>query len=166
MRFSGLILSSKSLLGISMGCFIACASPMANAKDATLKRITGIVGECRVQLAAEFAPCDKDVIWMELTNGRALLIFKKDKTLYTLSGGRDRQPNLEDFYLGIDTFRLAVDGVEKKADMKMEGECHFSINKDASKFYYIKCEIYNRAKGSRYNLYLENIVSFDRTEPK
>ena len=166
MRFSRLIPSSSSVLGLSIGCFIACATPIANAKDAALKRITGLVGECRIELGSGFTPCDPNVIWMELTNGRALLIFKKDKTIYTLSGGRDRQPNLEDFYQGIDTFRLAVDGVEKKKDMKMEGECHFSINKDASKFYFIKCEVYNRAKGSRYNLYLENIISFDRQEQK
>ena len=166
MKIGRLILLSRTILGISIGCFMACATPIANAKDASLKRITGLVGECRIELGSGFTPCDPHVIWTELTNGRALLIFKKDKTIYTLSGGRDRQPNLEDFYQGIDTFRLAVDGVEKKKDMKMEGECHFSINKDASKFYFIKCEVYNRAKGSRYNLYLENIVSFDRQEPK
>jgi hypothetical protein len=47
-------------------------------------------------------------------------------------------------------------------DSGMEGECHFHMNKEASKFFYIKCDVYNRSKGTLYNFYLEDIKSFSR----
>ena len=48
------------------------------------------------------------------------------------------------------------------ADGGMEGECHFNLNEDATKFFYIKCDVYNRKKGSYYKFYLENIHNFER----
>jgi hypothetical protein len=46
-------------------------------------------------------------------------------------------------------------------DHGMEGECHFSLNKEATVFHSIECDVYNRAKGSMYNLHLESISKTD-----
>jgi hypothetical protein len=53
-------------------------------------------------------------------------------------------------------------GHEEAVDRDMEGECHFRLNKSATKFYDIKCDVYNRAKGSMYNFYLNKIIRFNR----
>ena len=44
----------------------------------------------------------------------------------------------------------------------MEGECHFRLNRSASKFYSIRCDVYNRKVGFAWNFYLDSIESFDR----
>jgi hypothetical protein len=46
----------------------------------------------------------------------------------------------------------------------MEGECHFRMNKEATRFYDIQCDVYNRTKGSIYNFYLENIAGMSHPE--
>jgi hypothetical protein len=51
---------------------------------------------------------------------------------------------------------------EEAVDHNMEGECHFRMNKSATRFFDIKCDIYNRAKRPIYNFYLEKIQKFDR----
>jgi hypothetical protein len=101
------------------------------------------------------------VAYVQLGNGRSLVTFQKDRVVFTLAGGRDRQPNLENYYLSIDTLRLKNGEGQEDEDRGMEGECHFSLNKDATVFYFVKCDIYNRAKGSLYNFYLERITKTD-----
>lgn len=53
-------------------------------------------------------------------------------------------------------------GRSPSEDNDMEGECHFPLNKEASKFFSVKCDIYNRRKSLNYNFFLESITSFDR----
>jgi hypothetical protein len=82
--------------------------------------------------------------------------------LFELSGGKDRQPNLTNYYLSVDTLRIKRGKDDWVEDRGMEGECHFRMNKEATKFFNIKCDIYNRSKGSMYNFYLEDIKNFSR----
>lgn len=99
---------------------------------------------------------------MNLANGRSVFTFARGKdNVFSLSGGKDRQPNLQNYYLSVDTFRIHS-GKTDASDTQMEGECHMHMNPDATKFYEIKCDVYNRAKGTLYKFYLENITSFDR----
>ena len=127
-----------------------------------------LTGKCRLQLVEGFFPCDSKVLFAQLANGRSLLTFikhEKDKEyLFTLSGGTDRQPNLENYYLGIDTFRIKIGDADEISDDGMEGECHFRMNKTATDFYSVKCDIYNRPKGTLYNFYLENITKTDHED--
>jgi hypothetical protein len=109
-----------------------------------------------------FFPCDEKVSYVQLQNGRSLLSFVKEDTVFTVSGGKDRQPNLENYYLTIDTIRMRQGNGQEAEDHGMEGECHFRLNKAATKFFDISCDVYNRAKGSMYNFYLEKIRKFDR----
>ena len=39
-----------------------------------------------------------------------------------------------------------------------------TMNKAATKFFFVKCDIYNRAKGTTYNFYLENITKTELTK--
>jgi hypothetical protein len=118
-----------------------------------------LTGQCRFQLIRGFSACDSKVMFARLANGRSLVTFVKDQTImFTLSGGPDRQPNLENYFLGIDTFRITKGNDDEVVDNAMEGECHFHMNKTATKFFFVKCDIYNRAKGTIYNFYLKNIT--------
>ena len=144
--------------------FILVGGQTALAEDASLKRLTVFTGTCRLQIVSGFFPCDPKVSYVELTNGRAFLTFSEKNTSFSVTGGTDRQPNLEDFYQGVDTLRMSAEGKEDAVDQGMEGECHFKLNRAATKFYFIKCDIYNRSKGSKYNFYLENITGFSKED--
>jgi hypothetical protein len=102
------------------------------------------------------------VAWAELKNGRSLLTFITGNTLFFLSCGKDRQPNLENYYLSVDTLRMKLDSGRTAEDHNMEGECHLQLNNQATKFYNIRCDIYDRARKLGYNFYLEHIKKFDR----
>jgi hypothetical protein len=124
-----------------------------------LKAVTAFTGRCRFQLVAGFLPCDAKVAWFELKNGRSMLAFFNGNNKFFLSGGKDRQPNLEDYYLSIDTLGIQLKGHDDQvADHGMEGECHFRMNKTATRFF----EIYNRAKGTMYNFYVDKIQKVSR----
>jgi hypothetical protein len=87
----------------------------------------------------------------------------KGNNLFFLSGSKDRQPNLENYYLSIDRFTFQPEGRnDQLADHSMEGECHFRMNKSATRFFEIKCDVYNRMKGTIDNFYLGNIQKIDR----
>lgn len=119
-------------------------------------------GKCRFQLVAGFFPCNPKVLFLSRPNDVSHVTFVKVESgkeiTFTLSGRADRQPNLENYYLQIDT--LSMDGVRESvaSDDGMEGECHFRMNKTATNFFSVKCDVYNRSKGSIYNFYLENIT--------
>ena len=134
------------------------------AQEGGPQRIVVYTGDCRFQLITGFFPCDSKVVYTLLKNGRTLLAFMKGEDMFTVVGGADRQPNLENYYVSLD--KLIINKGEKvvATDPNMEGECHFRMNRDATKFYSIKCDIYNRSKGSLSNFYLENIRNFKRKE--
>jgi hypothetical protein len=131
------------------------------AQELNVKNLAVFTGQCRLQIVQGFFPCNPKVAYAQLGNGRSLLTFQKDAVVFTLSGGRDRQPNLQNYYLSIDTLRMSKGKGQEAEDRGMEGECHFSLNNGATVFYYVKCDVYNRAKGSMYNFYLEHITHTD-----
>lgn len=140
----------------------ATASRQTDSGAGPIKNLAVFNGDCQLQIVSGFFACDPKVAYKQLRNGRSLIVFMVGDAMFTLSGGRDRQPNLENFYLGIDRLRMERKGQTPTEDGSMEGECHFRLNADASKFFFIKCDIYNRSKGSQYAFYLENIRSFSR----
>jgi hypothetical protein len=129
-----------------------------------IKEGTAFFGRCRYQLVSGFFPCGEMVAYTLLKNGRSLISFWNDQALFTLSGGKDRLPNLENYCLSIDTLTMKIKDEKQASDRGMEGECHFRLNRDATKFFSIKCDVYNRSKGSMYNFYLEDIRKFARKE--
>jgi hypothetical protein len=64
-----------------------------------------------------------------------MLAFFKGNNMFFLSGAKDRQPNLKNYYLSIDTLTIQKEGSDDQlADHGMEGECHFRMNKAATRF--------------------------------
>jgi hypothetical protein len=128
------------------------------------KTIVGLNGQCEFTMVDPTAPlpCQRGVLWMILQNGLSIVVFAEgnNRTTFALSGGRDRQPDPEDYYLGIDTFRMIYSGKET-VDNGMEGECHFNLNEDGTKYYYIKCLIYNRRIGTIFHFDLNNVTDFN-----
>lgn len=139
----------------------ATASP-----DIDLRRMTTFKGRCRYEMFAGFQPCKDAAVFGEYGNGRLQLIFVSDQLIYSLSGGSDRQPNLNNYYVAIDTLRMTPSSTPDKPveDNGMEGECHFTLNDEGTEFYFIKCDVYNRQKGTQYKFYLEGITTFDKKE--
>lgn len=128
--------------------------------------IVTLTGKCRLQLVKGFFPCNPKALFMSMPGKGGHVTFVKNQggkqTIFDLAGHSDRQPNLENYYLSIDTFGILVHGQDLLTDDGMEGECHFRMNKTAKVFYFVKCDIYNRAKGTMYNFYLENITRTQR----
>jgi hypothetical protein len=141
--------------------------PEDHSSEATgkigIKYTVLFLGKCRYQLVRGFFPCDDKVIWAALQNGRMLLSFNAGTMLFYLSGGKDRQPNLTNYYIGIDTLVMQkIPSMDTVRDPHMEGECHFLLNRDATKFFDVRCDVYDRSKGLVENFYLEGIRKFDR----
>jgi len=123
--------------------------------------MTFFKGNCPMQIVEGYFPCKDAVMWGEYTTGRASIMFFKDNMTFSVSGSGDRQPNLENYFQSIDRIRI-MDGQIIKAETPMEGECHFHMNQQASVFYFIHCDVYNRQNGTMFNFHLDNISSFDR----
>ena len=136
-----------------------------NGPSASLVTLTG---KCRLQLnGSKFFVCQPKVVFLSKPGYSHVAFITKDKTseiIYSLSGKSDRQPNLENYYLQIDT--LSMDGIGENSGSfpGKEGECHFRMNKTATVFYSVRCEIYDRSKGTSYNFYLDNITKTLRTK--
>ena len=101
---------------------------------------------------------------MILRNGRSVVIFtyaggEDKKATFALSVGRDRQPNPENYYLSIDTL-LTKWGDKDAPDLSVEGECHFNLNEEGTKYYYVKCTVYNRENGLVFKFNLNAITDF------
>jgi len=127
----------------------------------TVKAMTFFNGNCQIQIIEGFFPCKGAVMWGEYTTGRASITFFKENMNFSVSGAGDRQPNLENYFQSIDRIRN-MDGGTVKAEIPMEGECHFNLNQNATQFYFIHCDVYNRQKGIMFNFHLDNISKFNR----
>ena len=143
---------------------VGASDAQQQQQQAQIKSIVILTGKCQFQLVQGFFPCKENVAWMTLSNGRSFLSFvaPDGERMFTVNGGPDRQPNLENYYLQIDTFRIMKGAEIQGEDRNMEGECHFSLNKDATVFHFVKCDIYNRQRHTMYNFYLEDIQKMDR----
>jgi len=139
----------------------APASPDEIIGSGDLKYLAIFTGQCRFRMPKGFFPCDPKVALISLRNGRSLLAFSKGEMLFHLSGGNDRQPNLENYYLSIDSLGIQSPDINA-VDRGLEGECHFRLNRDATKFFSIKCDVYNRAQGEMYNFVVDKITETHR----
>jgi hypothetical protein len=135
----------------------AASSPDSVIGSADLKDLTIFTGQCRFRIVTGSMPCDAKAAWINLQNGRSLLAFSSGEILFHLSGGKDRQPNLESYYLSIDSLGIHSPDVDAVA-RDLEGECHFSLNKAATQFFFIKCDIFNRFRGEKYNFTFDRIT--------
>lgn len=146
----------------SIFCVLLVTSP---ALAASADHISTFLGQCDFTLPdLPSGPCEFGVMWMILRNGRSVVIFtyageENKKATFALSGGRDRQPNPEDYYQSIDTLQTTWGG-KQVPDLSVEGECHFNLNEEGTKYYYIKCTIYNRKNGLVFKFNLNTITDF------
>jgi hypothetical protein len=146
--------------------FNPIASPADTRKGHDTVRIRGTMiftGTCTVQLFVDGAkgPCDSKVIFANLTNGRSWFTFSRKFDngkyfAYTVSGGHDRQPQIENYYLSIDTLRIQLGKEAPAVDTHMEGECHTTFDKMETRD--IECVVYDRSNGLSVTLHLGNIT--------
>jgi hypothetical protein len=136
----------------------ATSLPDSVIESTNLKDFTIFTGQCRLQIDKRSMPCDATAAWINLRSGRGLLAFSNGEILFHISGGRDRQPNLENYYLSIDSLGIHSPDVDA-VDRDLAGECHFRLNKAATRFFFIKCDIHNRASGDKYNFTFDKIIA-------
>src|SRR5271165_1137596 len=149
------------LLGTCICLVISQSIAKSNESLSTVKALTFFSGNCRMQIVRSFLPCKGAVMWGEYTTGRASITFFKENISFSMSGAGDRQPNLENYFQSIDRIRI-MDRETLKAESPMEGECHFNLNQNATQFYFVHCDVYNRQKGLMFNFHLDNISKFER----
>jgi hypothetical protein len=104
---------------------------------------------------------------MVLKSGRSALLFtylkaNDEKVTFSLSGGQDRQPNLENYYLSVDTLVTWFDP-QKSVTTDVEGECHFSVAENSNRYRFVHCVIYNRRDAIMFEF---NLNSIFRSETK
>lgn len=70
---------------------------------------------------------------------------------------------MENYFLSVDTAKFG-EASGKGAQGKVEGECHMRMNKDGSKYYEIKCDVFDRKAGIIFNFYLTDISGFEKKD--
>jgi hypothetical protein len=147
------------LIGAALGFFLC-----HEAHAAPRKTIIGTFeGTCTAKLFSGWFPCSTKVAYMVLPNGRSVVSFEKDGRMFSFSGGRDRQPDMNDLFLALDTVRIFKGAKQQAVDPHMEGECHLSFNDDASMFREIHCDAWDRQKGLTFFFHLDNINKTNHT---
>jgi hypothetical protein len=157
---------------------IACAivftlvSAFAMAEDTDWKSVARITGQCKYKLFREvpYVDCDPNILYGALSNGRVVFIFTSTspgrKTTYTLSGGSDRQPRLEDYYLTIDKFRMMLTRPQPETvEVPYEGECHMHSDKSGLRISLLECDGYNRQTGQGTSLRVTDATAVRLLKP-
>jgi hypothetical protein len=125
-------------------------------------------GTCKAKFLnrEEFIPCDPIVHFTNYDNHRSTFEFSSNKgaVVFVFEGGRDKQPDLENYELVVDKVRFGEvrDGKVDGAEGSAEGGCHVRMNKDASEFYEIKCDAFSRQARLVFNFYLTEITQFEK----
>jgi len=111
-----------------------------------------------------FLSCDQNVTFENFKTRISVFTFTVGNSdVFKFSGGTDRQPNLENYYLNVDTAKFGkLSGMGVQGEV--EGECHMRMNKDGSEFYEIKCDVFDRKADIMFNFYLKNIISFEKKD--
>lgn len=113
-------------------------------------------GTCKCKLIAGWFPCSPKVGDSALPNGRSFVQFEAEDKQFAFSGGYDRQPDINDLFLTVDTVRILRGGRQLAIDDRMEGECHLVFNDDASAFESVHCDAWDRAKGRSHDVLTEH----------
>jgi hypothetical protein len=142
------------------------------AGDGQWKSTFRITGNCKYKLFREapYVDCDSNLLYGALSNGRVVFIFTSTspgrKTTYTFSGGSDRQPRSEDYYLSIDKFRMIVTGPQPDTvEVPYEGECHMHFDKTGMHIQSLECDGYNRQVGQGTSLRVTNATAVPLRTP-
>ncbi len=132
------------------------------------KHLTVATGDCRFRLKDRYQRCESKAIFMELDNDRGVFTFstteKGKQVIFILSGGADRQPNLENYFLSIDKFRATIDGKFEVEDLPVRGECHIQMQPNTGHFEAIKCDIYEDKMRLDIRFYLDDIVKTEKVK--
>ena len=109
-------------------------------------------------------PCDPVVTLIHYKKNVSVYEFSvnKSETVFRFEGDKDRQPNLENYYLSVNKAMFGVvHGNEIDGSQgHVEGECHMRQNADGTVFYDIKCDVYDRRTGMSFNFVLSDISDF------
>jgi hypothetical protein len=110
--------------------------------------------------------CDPKVGFVVIGNGRSFVSFSSGKLSLAFAGGHDRQPNLNNYYLSVDTIRMMKGGKQVAVDREMEGECHMTLSDDRDAFYLVHCDAYNRRTNEGHFFHLDNVTNTSHTTVK
>lgn len=133
-----------ALLGMAL-LLTATALPSVRAEegDQGLRMLGVLDGTCVAALQEVKFECSGHVFWMLLSNGRAVITFfsPDGNSAFTMAGGGDRQPTVNDYYQKIDTVRLMKGETFSYENKRANGECYFRLSDDAKTVEKLKCEV-------------------------
>jgi hypothetical protein len=133
-----------ALLGLAL-LLTATALPSAQAEEGGqgLRMLGFLDGTCVAGLQEVKFECSGRVSWMLLSNGRAVITFfsPDGKSAFTMAGGGDRQPTVNDYYQKIDTVRLMKGETISYENRRANGECYFRVSDDGKTIHKLKCEV-------------------------
>ena len=142
----------------ALSCAVAGTARAQN--DANPEHIVVAEGVCKYRIVnPNFFDCDRSVMLMRFRNHRGVYIFHKEKHTWTFSGV-ERQPDVEDYYINIDTVRM--DNLEKHNDIS--GECHSISNKDNSMIYQITCTAVDSTSAMSFDFTVTNVGHVERQD--
>ncbi len=125
------------------------------------REIVDFKGECRLNVSDGFITCNDSVSWV-LGHRSASFTFSVGQIMYVLTGIGSRQNDSENYYQVISAIQVWNNRTPQKHYNDMDGFCHLRSNKDATKFFFVKCIVNNPESDEVYRFYLEKIRSFSR----
>jgi hypothetical protein len=74
--------------------------------------VAAITGTCTAKIIGDDLPCNPKVAFIDVGNGRSLVqfFFLAGDLSFAVSGGQDRQPNLNNYYLSPNEVLQRVPG--------------------------------------------------------
>jgi hypothetical protein len=142
----------------ALAAFIGAAPVIAETHKPVLAVFTGTCSSRLPGVSTKTVPCDSKVSFIVIGNGRSFVRFSSGDMSLAFTGGRDRQPNLNNYYLSVDTVQMIEGRKTVAVDKRMEGECHMTLSDDGSEYGLVHCDAYNRRRGTGFFFHLDNIV--------
>jgi hypothetical protein len=140
---------------------LAAASSRAMAQ-ADMTAMTTMDEQCHATIETQAIACQPVGTLVEFANGRSILLFSAEGTLYSFSGSRLEERGSNTFALIIDTVRIASESAPERDLTDVLGECVIKIEPQRGRLTTIECNALSRGRDAHYRLVLDRIANVDR----
>lgn len=134
-------------------------------KNYKIKKIPHVLimfkGKCSYAIDnnTHLSDCNDKALYTLYKEGGYSLLLSSAGLSYVLGGNSDRQPTLENYYTNIKTINILKGNELIETRNNLNGECHMKMNKQATRFYFIHCEIYDPEKRQTLKYFLNDIYA-------
>lgn len=147
------------LFVVALGLAVAGSPALAQAD---MTAMTTMDGRCRAAIEARAVPCQPVGTLVEFANGRSLLLFSAEGTLYSFSGSRVEDRGGNTFALVVDTVRIASQTAPDRDLTDAMGECVVKTGPTRGQLTTVECNALSRGRDAHYSFTLDRIANVDR----